>query len=275
MGLIANAVAAFLLCEYIEYVSSAGEEKMNILISGGGGFLVRHTAKDLAEHGHRLRLLDVRSFDSPHDVIVGDVTNYASVRKASVGCDTLIIAHMASRVPNSYGTPESGFDINVKGAANLFHAAVQSGIERVVMMSSVATIQRHPGPIWRHDQPACADGIYGLTKLCAEVVAEQFAGEHGLAVAALRLGYLVEPDGMLDKYGNRVSERAALDTDPRDVGEVTRLFLESDLTGFHIFPVMSTHEALTEWGVQYTCDILNWKPRFAFDCLPLPSEGQQ
>ena len=245
---------------------------MKILISGGGGFLARHLATVLAEHGHRLRLLDVRPFDSPHEVFIGDVTNLTQTREAVQDMNALVIAHMAPRVPDSYSTPDVSFDINVKGTANLFHSAVPAGIRRVVVMSSVATVQRHPGPPWRHDQPACADGNYGLTKLCAEVVAEHFATEHDLAVAVLRLGYLVETVGMLDKYGNHVSERAALDTDPDDVGEVTRLFLESNIKGYHLFPVMSTREALTEWDLQYTCEQLKWKPHFAFDRLPVSSK---
>jgi nucleoside-diphosphate-sugar epimerase len=246
---------------------------MKILITGGDGFLARHMIVPLAEQGHTLRLMDVRPFDSPHEVYLGDVTNLTQVREAIEGVDSLVLAHMAPRNPDSYCTPEVGFDINVKGTANLLFQAVQAGLRRVVLISSVETVRRHPGPPWRCNQPACAQGIYGLTKLCAEVVAEHYASEHDLAVASLRVGYLVEPDTMVDKYGNRVSERAALDTDPYDVGEVTRLFLESNLTGYHLLPVMSTHEALATWDLQFTCDQLHWKPRFAFDRLPLPSEA--
>jgi nucleoside-diphosphate-sugar epimerase len=218
--------------------------------------------------------MDVRPFESPHEVAVGDVTNLLQTGEAMQGIDALVIAHMAPRHPDSYSTPEVAFDINVKGTANLFFGAVQAGVRRVVLISSVETVRRHPGPPWHHDQPACSTGIYGLTKRCAEVIAEQYAAEHALAVAALRVGYLVDTGGMVDKYGNRVHERAALDTDPYDVGEVTRLFLEGNLTGYHLFPVMSTREALTEWDLQVTCDQLQWMPRLAFDDLPLPGESR-
>lgn len=244
--------------------------KMKILITGGGGFLGKWMVKPLVEHGHSLRLMDVNPFDSPHEVFVGDVRNLGQVREAVQGMDALIIGHMAPRKPDSYKTPEIAFDINVKGTANLFFAAAEAGIRRVVLMSSTETIAKHPGPPWRHDQPHCAGNIYALTKVCEEVIAEQYSRMHGIAVAALRFGYLVETENMLDKYGRKVGERAALDSDPYDVGDAARVFLESDIAGYGTYPVMSTRDALEEWDLQYTCAKLDWEPRYAFDRLPRP-----
>ena len=245
---------------------------MKILITGGGGFLGTGIVPPLTEHGLSLRLMDVHPFDSPHEVFVGDVRNLGAVREAVQGMDALIIAHMAPRDPDSYATPEVAFDINVKGAANLFVAAAEAGVRRVVLMSSVATLDQYGGPLGARTLPACDKGVYGLTKVCQEAIAKRCAHEHNMAVAALRVGYLVETEHMQDKYGRTVGERAALDTDPVDVAEVTHLWLEGDYTGYEVFSLMSTHEALTEWNLQYTCDRLNWQPRYAFDRLPLPGE---
>ena len=245
---------------------------MKILVSGGGGMLARGMVEPLVKTGHSLRLMDVHSFDSPHEVFVGDVANLTEVREAIKDVDALVIAHMAPRKPDSYQTPEVAFDINVKGTANLFYAAAEVGVERVVLMSSTRVIDEHPGPPWRHDLSHCGKGIYALTKGCAEVIAEQASREYGMAVAALRLGYLVNTQCMEDKYGRKIGERAALDTDLYDVGEVTRLFIEEDSEGYETLPVMSTREALIEWDLQQTCDRLDWQPRFAFESLPLPGE---
>ena len=96
----------------------------------------------------------------------------------------------------------------------------------------------------------------------------QYAKEAGMQVSILRVGYIVDGDAMQDKYGREVKERADLDTDRRDVGEVARLCLERDDIELEVFAVMSTRESLKSWGVGHTVERLGWSPRFDFDALP-------
>jgi nucleoside-diphosphate-sugar epimerase len=175
---------------------------------------------------------------------------------------------MAPRDPDAYATPERCVDVNVKGTANLLFAAQETGIRRAVVISSTGAIQEAGGPPWLRSLPLRSKGLYGLTKVLQEVTAEHFARVHGMRIACLRIGYVVDADAMVDKYGRRISERAPLDTDRRDVGEVARLALECPDLTFEVFHVMSTHEAMSEWDMQYTCDRLGWQPRYDFDRLP-------
>jgi hypothetical protein len=96
-----------------------------------------------------------------------------------------------------------------------------------------------------------------------EAIGEQYAREFGLGVAVLRVGYILDGDRMLDKYGRAIKERAPLDTDRRDIGEVARRCLDREDRTLEVFHVMSTREAMREWGVEYTCRRLGWEPRFA------------
>jgi nucleoside-diphosphate-sugar epimerase len=248
---------------------------MHIAITGGGGFLARGMAIPLAAAGHRLRIFDVRAGDTSLETVVGDVAKLDDARRALDGCDGLVIAHMAPRTPNAYETPELCFDINVRGTANLFFAANERGIRRAVVVSSTATIMKYPMP-WRHDLPGDRPGagLYSLTKACQEQVARFAADHYGMSVAVLRIGYVVDGEAMLDKYGRAVAERNEMDTDRRDVGEVARKWLESDLTGYETFQVMSTHEAMDSCDLRYTCERLGWEPRYDFDRLPLPDPAK-
>jgi len=181
-----------------------------------------------------------------------------------------VMCHMAPN-PVGYQSPPMAFDTNVKGTANLFHAALACGIKKIVVISSTAAVQDYKREVIAHDLPLrAAGGYYGMSKACQEVIAEQFAREHGMQVACLRVGYILDGDKNVDKYGRVIAERNALDTDRRDIGEVARLCLECPDLAYETFNVMSTWESMDSWDVKYTCARLNWKPAHDFGWLRTP-----
>lgn len=240
---------------------------MKILVTGGGGFLGKGMAETLAKNGHHLRLMGRSSFETPHERFQGDVSVLDDVRRALDGMDAVVINHMAPREPNAYLAPEVCFKINVTGTANVLFAAQELGINKVVIISSTSPQPEDPKD-WLSTIPLPAKGLYGLTKACQETLGQFYAREHGMQIAMLRVGYVVNADDMKDKYGRAVGERNALDVDRRDIGEVARLCLEQENAGLQVFSVMSTHESMEPWGVQYTVDTLKWVPRYDFDVLP-------
>lgn len=241
---------------------------MKILITGGAGYLSQGLIIPFQENGYQLRLMDVRPFESRHEVIVGNVTNMEDVRKAVQGIDAIVITHMAPRVNGAdYAEPSPAFDINVTGTANLFVAAIQAKIKRIIVLSSFAAISAQPNQK-RRVYELRSKGMYGLTKVCQEIVAEQFQREHQLSVAVIRVGYIMNADTLSDKYGRKISARSSRLTDPRDIGEVARLAIELPDLKYDVFHVISVEEGLEECDVNYTCQRLNWKPKFTFSSLP-------
>lgn len=240
---------------------------MKILITGGGGFLAHGMMDNLVGGGHTLRLMDRSKFETTHELFIGDVTEIDDIRKAAEGVDAILINHMAPREPNAYETPELCFKINVTGTANVFQTAQEKGITNIVVISSTGRPPKYP-KAYIETVPIEGQGLYGLTKECQEIIATHYVREHGMKVALLRPGYILNADKMKDKYGRSVGERNVMDVDRRDIGEVARLALEQAHPGLQIFPVMSTPESLVSWNVQHTIDTLGWTPRYDFNDLP-------
>jgi len=111
---------------------------MNILVTGGTGFLGRRIVSELSGR-HSLRLLVRRGssrdrFPAGVEFAEGDVTDRLSLSKALAGCDAVI--HAAALV--KILAPRRDFDrINVGGLENVLAAAEASGgVERMLYVSS-------------------------------------------------------------------------------------------------------------------------------------------
>jgi dTDP-L-rhamnose 4-epimerase len=123
---------------------------MNILITGGAGFIGSHLADDLLQRGHRVRVLDTLaaqvhgSVDRPAylhrdvELLRGDVRDADAVRRALDGIDA--VYHLASAV----GVGQSMYEIehyvstNNVGTAVLLEALIKRPVERLVVASSMS-----------------------------------------------------------------------------------------------------------------------------------------
>jgi len=242
---------------------------MKVLVTGAGGYLGRGLIVPFEEHGYDLRLMDVTPLESRHETVLGSVADLDTVRRAMDGCQAMVIAHMASRQAGAYETPTVPFDVNVKGTANLFFAAVEQGVRRAVLISSTGVQPYRDGNFHDRHEPMRSTGLYGLTKVCQEIIAEQYHREHGICGAALRVGCIMDADTMIDKYGKKHTGRGMSLTDRRDIGEVARLSLACPDIGWEIFYVLGTPESRKAFDVEYTCRRLGWQPKYDFTWLPL------
>lgn len=216
--------------------------------------------------------MDVVDFDldTPHEKVVGSVADLETVQRAMAGVDGVVIAHMASRQACSYDTPVAPYDANVKGTANLLFAAVEAGVPRVALISSIGVVHHYQqrGEYLTADLPLRGDGIYSQTKICQEVIARQVHFESGLGVAAIRPAYITDMDSCRDKYGKEAKACNWQFVDRRDIGEIARRALLLPDLGFEVFWALSTPMAVDHVDMRHTYQRLDWRPRYDFSNLP-------
>jgi len=221
----------------------------------------------LAEH-FPIRAMDLRQpEEGAWESMAGDVTKLDDAMTLCAGCSDLVIAHMAPNRPEIYGTPEIPFDVNVKGAANLFHAAACNSLHRVVLISSTGAIAWYvkEDMFLTRDMPGHPNSMYGLTKQLQEKIAEYFHLQTGIGVAVLRPAHICDEDTLIDKYDKRLTHTNWVMIDPRDIAEAVRLSLVAPKLDYEVFYVLGHPDSETRADVRYTRNFLGWRPRHTFE----------
>ncbi len=245
-----------------------------VAITGAAGFLGKGLTSVLGAH-FPLRVLDVVPAEGPWESRVGDVSRLEDALALCAGCSGLVIAHMVPSGPENYATPALPLDVNVKGTANLFHAAQVHGISRVVLISSIAVVQEpyDAGAFLRLDLPAAPRTLYGLTKSLQEEIARFYHRVHRMEIAILRPAYICDEDTVSDKYGNRRPTVNWQFIDPRDIAEAARLALVAPQLDCETFYLMGHPDADAHAEMPPLRQRLGWKARHTFERYPRDGEA--
>jgi len=169
---------------------------MKILVTGGMGEIGRPTVTWLLAHGHEVRVLDVR-VDDPipgADCRAGDVADFAALRAHVAGMDGVV--HLAAYRHPSLALSQEMFRVNVGGTFNVFQAAAEAGIRRVVCASSINALgynfgvkfpegQLHYFPI-DEAHPLYTTDPYSFSKQMIEEIGAYFWRRDGVSSVSLR-----------------------------------------------------------------------------------------
>jgi UDP-N-acetylglucosamine 4-epimerase len=172
---------------------------MKVLVTGGAGFigsnLVSALMKD--ERVSLVKVLDnletgnfsnIAEFSGHYkfEFVEGDIRDYANCLSATEGMD--IVSHQAAlgSVPRSVADPLTTNDVNIKGTINVFFAAKENNIKRVVYAASSSTYGDHPGLPKVEDKIGAPVSPYGVTKLVNELYAKVFAELYKMEFIGLR-----------------------------------------------------------------------------------------
>jgi UDP-glucose-4-epimerase GalE len=177
---------------------------MNILVTGGAGYIGSHTSKLLKKAGHTPIVFDNLSNGWAEWVkfgpfVFGDIRNEEALYQALKGFNVDAVIHFAANayVEESTRLPEMYFDNNVGGTVALLKAMKRAGTKRLVFSSSCATYGNARTPTIREDHPQEPTNPYGLSKLMCEQVIKTVAPVVGIRFAALRYFNVVgnDPEG--------------------------------------------------------------------------------
>jgi dTDP-glucose 4,6-dehydratase len=186
-----------------------------VLVTGAGGFIGSHLAERLAALGARTRAairysstasrgwLARSPFETEIEVVTIDVTDRDTVRKAAKDID--IVFHLAALIgiPYSYDAPQSYVRTNVEGSVNVFQAALEQGVQRVVHTSTSEVYGTARYVPIDEAHPLQGQSPYSASKIGADKQAEAFWRSHGLPVVTVR---------PFNTYGPRQSARAVIPT---------------------------------------------------------------
>ncbi len=179
-----------------------------VLVTGGAGFIGSHLVDALLGRGARVRVLDDLSNGKRANLahcadriefVEGDIRDPGTCAGAcrEVG----VVFHQAAlgSVPRSMKDPSSSIAVNVGGTANVFAAARDAGVRRVVYASSSSVYGDSTRLPKREGEEGRPLSPYALSKVVDEELAEVFARCYGLELVGLRYfnvyGPRQDPDG--------------------------------------------------------------------------------
>lgn len=164
---------------------------MNILITGGKGFIGKHVANKLSSE-HNVTVLDNGFRKSPLklsdgvNVIIGSITDKNLIDSVITGFDVVIHLGGISQVMTSIKNPEMTFEYNIKGTEIIANACYRSGV-RLLFSSSREVYgcqDSLPVGILSELRP---ENPYAASKIAGEMIIRAYSVSYGLRFGIFRL----------------------------------------------------------------------------------------
>jgi len=202
---------------------------MNILVTGGAGFIGSHVCERLLQSGHAVwtvddltpfyspaikqqNLRDIEALGKPFTFIKADLNDTKTLRDLfkKVSFDQVI--HLAARagVRPSLEEPELFQQVNVGGTVNILEAARHHGVKKIILASSSSVYGVNKKiPFAESDPVFSAISPYASTKLACESLGHVYHHIYGMDVAVLRFftvyGPRQRPDLAIHKFAKLIT----------------------------------------------------------------------
>lgn len=165
------------------------------VVTGGAGFIGSHLVRALIARGNPVRVVDdfstgkrenLAGVEHLVEMLEGSIEDRALLQRAMAGADFCLHQAAIPSVPRSVADPWTTNRANIEGTLNVFVAAKDAGLKRVVFASSSSiygNVERMPVS---EALPRAPISPYGVTKAADELYGDVFSGIYGLDVVALR-----------------------------------------------------------------------------------------
>jgi UDP-glucose 4-epimerase len=229
---------------------------MNILITGGAGFIGSNLAEELLEK-HEVVIIDDLSTGRMENVenldvelVHGSITDLDLLKENFRGVDYVFHQAALPSVQRSVENPVRANEVNVCGTLNVLVAARDAGVAKVMYASSSSAYGDMPELPKREDMKPDPKSPYAVAKLTGEYYCRVFNEIYGLKTVALRYFNVYGPRqdpasdyaAVIPKFVNRIMEGKAPTiygdgeqtrdfTFVRDVVQANVRAMESDATG--------------------------------------------
>lgn len=203
---------------------------MKVLITGGVGDIGSSVSQRLIGQGWDVHIVDLLEQSSIEGASYAqcDIMDFEGLKTQMQGCDAVI--HLAAIRAPTLAPNQDIFRINVAGSFNVYEAAAQLGIKRVVQASSINAI----GCAWSTDEiypqyfpldeahPRLTTDAYSLSKQMVEDLAEYFYHRDGISGTSMRFPWVYNRekhigDGYFERLKNTRSALASFfEQDPAE-----------------------------------------------------------
>ena len=193
-------------------------EGKTVLVTGGTGSfghafvpmtLERYKPKKLIIYSRdEMKQWDMAKRFEGHSALrffIGDVRDRERLYRALDGVDYVVHAAATKIVPTAEYNPFECVKTNVMGAMNLIDACIDSGVKRVVALST--------------DKASSPVNLYGATKLASDklfIAGNSYSGEHETRFSVVRYGNVMGSRGSVIPFFMSIKDQGKLPiTDPR------------------------------------------------------------
>ena len=146
---------------------------MNILITGGSGFIGTNISTELLKQGHNVTIYDKqKSGTYPDFCIAGDVRDKEKLTRSMRGVNA--VYHLAAEHRDDIQPASLYYEVNVGGAENMVYALKKNNVRRLFFTSTVAVYGLNSGEP-NEDSPIKPFNDYGKSKYKAETIFSKWA----------------------------------------------------------------------------------------------------
>jgi len=168
---------------------------MKLLVTGGTGFIGSHLAEEGRRRGAEVVVLGLTGRPEEQanaallsrmgaEVLSGSITDADLCRRAARGATHIF--HLAVAMREGGKSDDFFESINLDGTRHLLQAATAERVERFVYCSTIGIYGHRAPGVTTEDSPLSPGNIYERTKVTAERLVRDFAGNCGLPAVVLR-----------------------------------------------------------------------------------------
>ena len=233
---------------------------MNVLVTGGAGFIGSHLVRQLLDAKHNVTVLDNVSTGTWQHLPQGkdtctcwemDIRDKAAREKIEQAKFDVIV-HLAAQtmVDVSVKAPEFDASENIMGTVNILEAARHSGVKRIIFASTAASygdVTEDKLPI-REEETLAPMSFYGLSKVTVEKYLKLYHDLYGLDYVALRFANVygerqgdTGEGGVISIFAKRIAKDQGITV--FGDGQQTRDFIYAGDIAAGIIAAMTTDKA--------------------------------
>lgn len=244
----------------------------SVAVTGAGGRVGEHVLPALAA-SHEVVPVNRSEVDG-WETTIADITDYERLVEALDGFDCVV--HMAAQ-SSSEATWDAVFEPNIQGTWNVYQAAVENNIDRVVFASSnhVSHMYNVEDPSDPRSQkspqdsrPVTADdpprpsGPYGITKVTGEAIGMYHADRYDIEVVNVRIGWVLSEDDLRDKQTTELADYArTMWLSPRDCQDGMRKAIEEPLPENPLTVNLLSENQERYFSIAKTMRCLDYRPQ--------------